>query len=335
MVQQPPQNILPPPDQLQPNLPKHWGDAPGPRHLVLVQRNMEDDFEALYGTAAPSEPAPQPNAAQRNAQQAGAAPVAAAAEPDDLFAQLYGSTAPEELAAGAPMPSSCPVCPPRLSCALAAERHHLRRLAPLPHRFTHAAGAPVKQQHAAAPAAAPAAAAANGGAPPGVAAAAAPAAAAADEEEDEDDLMITLDENATSIEPTAHRYQYTRPTPAAAAAPAAPGGPPAVGAAPGQHMDTSDAAAPGAPAGAPRPGAGFGSQTAIGGVPRSAIPGLGGAIGGYQPAAIPGLGGAPTGPGGLPQPAVAAAAAVAAPTMRQSAFRAPQQSAQPRAGAPG
>ena len=148
--------------------------------------------------------------------------------------------------------------------------------------------------------------------------------------------MITLDENATSIEPTTHRYQYTRPTPCAAAAAApAPGGPPAVGAAPGQHMDTSDAAAPGAPAGAPRPGAGFGSQTAIGGMPRSAIPGLGGAIGGYQPAAIPGLGGAPTGPGGVLQPAVAAAAAVAAPTMRQAAFRAPQQSAQPRAGALG
>lgn len=216
--------------------------------------------------------------------------------------------------------------------------HHLSSLASACSVLSSgASGAPAQQQHAAAlpPAALPAAAAANGGAPPGVAAAApaaAPAAAAAAEEDDDDDLMITLDENATAIEPTAHRYQYTRPTAAAAAAPAALGGPPAVGAAPGQHLDTSDAAAPGAPAGAPRPGAGFGSQTAIGGVPRSAIPGLGGAIGGYQPAAIPGLGGAPTGPGGVPQPAVAAAAAVAAPTMRQSAFRAPQQSAQPRAG---
>ena len=142
--------------------------------------------------------------------------------------------------------------------------------------------------------------------------------------------MITLDENATAIEPTMHRYQYTRQAPVAA--PAAPGGPPAVGAAPGQHVDASEAAA-GAPGGAPRPGAGFGSQTAIGGVPRSAIPGLGGAIGGYQPAAIPGLGSAPVGPGGVPQPAVAAAAAVAAPSMRPAALRAAQQPAQPRPGA--
>lgn len=141
--------------------------------------------------------------------------------------------------------------------------------------------------------------------------------------------MITLDENATAIEPSAsHRYQYTRQP---AAAPP-PGGAQAVGAAPGQHIDASEAPAGGPPGLQQRPGGGFGGQ-AIGGIPRSAIPGLGGAAGGYQPAAIPGLGassGLPAGPGGAPAPAAAAAAAVAAPSMARPGMRPQQQ----RAGAP-
>ncbi|EFN56712.1 hypothetical protein CHLNCDRAFT_144097 [Chlorella variabilis] len=148
------------------------------------------------------------------------------------------------------------------------------------------------------------------------AAATAPAAAAQQqqaEEEDDDDLMITLDENATAGGAL---------------------GAPAVGAAPGQHMDISDAAAPGGHpgGGGPRgggPGGGFGSQHAIGGIPRSAIPGLGLSTGGYQPAAIPGLaasggGGPPAAPGGAPSQPAAAAAALAAPGMRPP-FRPSQQ----------
>lgn len=127
--------------------------------------------------------------------------------------------------------------------------------------------------------------------------------------------MITLDDNATAIEPTAsHRYQYTRQAAAHPAA-AAPGGAQAVGAAPGQHVDSNEGPAPGGSA-APRTG-GYGTQNAIGGLTRAAIPGLGGAGGGYQPAAIPGLtSGMPSAPPGVPQPA-AAAAALAAPGMRR------------------
>ena len=77
--------------------------------------------------------------------------------------------------------------------------------------------------------------------------------------------MITLDENATSYEPAPNRFQYQRH---AAAAPEAQA-PGTVGAAPGQHVDNADAAAlPGLNFG------GFGSRTTIGGIPRSAIPGL-------------------------------------------------------------
>jgi hypothetical protein len=155
-----------------------------------------------------------------------------------------------------------------------------------------------------------------GAAPPPAAAAAQPAAAAQADDEDEDDLMITLDENATSVEPSASRYQYTRQP---AAAPA--GGPSAVGAAPGQHADAAEGAAPPG-LGGPR---GYGGHSAIGGIPRSAIPGLGGAAGGYQSPAIPGLGGAPPAPGGAPSQPAAAAAALAAPSMRGGMRPAHQQ----------
>lgn len=147
-----------------------------------------------------------------------------------------------------------------------------------------------------------------------------PAAAAADaaQEDSDDDLMITLDENAAAVEPQANRFSYMRQAaPAGAAAP--PGGPQALGAAPGQHLDTSEpVSAPAHTGGRP---SGFGSQTSVGGLPRSAIPGLGGAA-----APIPGLGPAgPSLPGNAPSQPAAAAAAVAAPSMRPQAFRGPQQ----------
>lgn len=128
-----------------------------------------------------------------------------------------------------------------------------------------------------------------------------------EEADSDDDLMITLDENATSYEPQANRYQYTRNQPDAGFT--APQD--AVGAAPGQHFDDA-----GQMSGTVVPG-GFGSRTAIGGVPRSAIPGLnptpalqmGGISGG-----IPGLSSAAPAPQApaAPNPEVAAAAAAMA-----------------------
>lgn len=73
------------------------------------------------------------------------------------------------------------------------------------------------------------------------------------ESDDDDDLMITLDENATSYEPTQNRFQYQRVAPDAGSKP------------PSQDMDGASAI----------PGLGFGTRSAIGGIPRSAIPGLG------------------------------------------------------------
>jgi hypothetical protein len=159
--------------------------------------------------------------------------------------------------------------------------------------------------------------------------------------------MITLDDNATAVEPSAHRYQYTRQA-AGAGAGAPAGGAQAVGAAPGQYVDSGGDAGPSGMPGRGGPpggggGGGFVSYNAIGGIPRSAIPGLGGTTGGYQPSAaataaaaaaaaapaIPGLasssanGAAPAAPGGMPAPA-AAAAALAAPGLRP-AFRQQQQ----------
>jgi hypothetical protein len=132
------------------------------------------------------------------------------------------------------------------------------------------------------------------------------------EQDDEDDLMITLDENATFVDPSANRYQYTRQAAAAGQA---------RGAAPGQHgsANPAAAAAPGGSAAGGRPnaaGSGFGQQPGMGGMGRGVIPGLGPA------AAIPGLA-----PGGAPSQPAAAAAAVAAPGMRPG-LRPPSQQKQ-------
>jgi hypothetical protein len=98
-----------------------------------------------------------------------------------------------------------------------------------------------------------------------------------DDDDDDDDLMITLDENATAYEPSQSRFQYQKPAAVDGAE-----APQAVGAAPGQHLDDLSAAG----AGAAIPGlGGFGSRTAIGGMPRSAIPGLGGTMPPPAPAA--------------------------------------------------
>lgn len=178
---------------------------------------------------------------------------------------------------------------------------------------SHAAVPQLQQQGSGLPAAA--------AAPP----AAAAAAAGADQEDSDDDLMITLDENATAVEPQASRFSYMRQAAPAGTAAAPPSGP--LGAAPGQHVDTSEPVSAAAAMGG-RPG-GFGAQPSVGGLPRSAIPGLGGAA-----APIPGLG--PTGPslpGNAPSQPAAAAAAVAAPSMRPQALRAPQQAQAQQAGA--
>ena len=90
-------------------------------------------------------------------------------------------------------------------------------------------------------------------------------------ESEEDDLMITLDENATAYEPSQNHVVHRQ----------APGtdvsvqrsDQQAIGAAPGELMD--DGGATGGTSSIPGLG-GFGSRTAIGGIPRSAIPGLGG-----------------------------------------------------------
>lgn len=131
--------------------------------------------------------------------------------------------------------------------------------------------------------------------------------------------MITLDENATAVEPMQNRFSYTRHV--------------AGGAPPGQHGEACNGmAAAAAPPGPSRGGGGggFGGQTMIGGIPRSAIPGLGGSAGGYQAAAIPGL--APAGstlPGGAPTQPAAAAAAVAQPSARPAARLAAQHQGEP------
>lgn len=98
------------------------------------------------------------------------------------------------------------------------------------------------------------------------------------EEEDEDDLMITLDENATAYEPTTQSQPQFRK-------PSIPGVQfnESIGAAPGQHMDdqSGQSGIPGLGSG------GFGTRTAIGGIPRSAIPGLSVSFATSIPAASP------------------------------------------------
>ncbi len=95
-----------PHDRRQSNATHVWRDAQGAQQPVLAQPEMDEDFEALYGAAPEPEAAPQAASDKQDAQKPGTAPVAAAAEPDDLFAQLYGSGAPDEDATGAPKPSS-------------------------------------------------------------------------------------------------------------------------------------------------------------------------------------------------------------------------------------
>jgi hypothetical protein len=311
------------------------------------------DFEELYGAAEPVEPAVPADAQIQGAQ----APLEVKEEGDDLFLQLYGEAAPEPQAggqaAGAERSYAIASPPPadRATCLASGPAHPaagpsspmpcalwLRTAGPAPD-----AGADQGQQPTAA--AVPPAAAADADAD---ASAAEPADADAqqqgEEEDDDDDFMITLDDNATAVEPSAHRYQYTRQA-AGAGAGAPAGGAQAVGAAPGQHMDSggdggsSGMPGRGGPPGGGGGGGGFGSYNAIGGIPRSAIPGLGGTTGGYQPsaaataaaaaaaAAIPGLvtssNASGAAPGGMPAPA-AAAAALAAPGLRP-AFRQQQQ----------
>lgn len=145
--------------------------------------------------------------------------------------------------------------------------------------------------------------------PAAAAAAETPQQAAEEEDSGDDDLMITLDENAASYEPQASRFQYQR----------LPGRPlqqqaEAVGAAPGQHMDLSEGPPTLAPSSGP---AAFGARAAIGGIPRSAIPGLG-PVTLQQPAAPAGPAPAPSPPSALS----AAALALAAP-------RAPYRPARP------
>ena len=92
---------------------------------------MDEDFEALYGTASEPVAAPQTSAVQQDAPQPKTAPAAAPAEPDDLFAQLYGAGLPEEDVTGAPMPSGSPDGRPALGWASLAG-HHLATTSPRP-----------------------------------------------------------------------------------------------------------------------------------------------------------------------------------------------------------
>ena len=97
-----------------------------------------------------------------------------------------------------------------------------------------------------------------------------------EEEEDDDDLMITLDENATAYEPSQVRFQYQRSGAGEAGGATAQQ---AIGAAPGQHMDDAAATIPGLGV--------MGTKTAIGGIPRSAIPGLATSFAHSHPAPVP------------------------------------------------
>lgn len=97
------------------------------------------------------------------------------------------------------------------------------------------------------------------------------------ESSEEDDLMITLDENATAYEPLQRNEVAIQGTEGAIKEQA-------IGAAPGEILDDGSAAVTSIPG-----LGGFGSRTAIGGIPRSAIPGLGGSYAVAQSTAIPGV----------------------------------------------
>lgn len=114
-------------------------------------------------------------------------------------------------------------------------------------------------------------------------AAAAPAGgqaqAPAEEEDSEDELMITLDENATSYDPAAHHPSVHKPREVRGLGAQVPTQGPAAVSAPRPALGLLPGLTPGfGGSGAPAPsGFGFGAgRPAIGGVPRSAIPGLGG-----------------------------------------------------------
>ena len=212
---------------------------------------------------------------------------------DELFAELYGTEAPAE---EAPPPDQqqqqeplqlAPPAPPAAGGSLAddaaaiyggeAVEVDFGEDEPMVGTATAEVGAAAEQQAAAA-------VSATGG------------------ENSDDDLVIALDENAASYEPTAgSRFQYQRQAPLPAAT-AAQQQPEAVGAAPGQHVDVAAEAPPALP--------GFGglaSRTAIGGIPRSAIPGLAGSS--ITSVPVGAVGGPAAG-------AAAAAAGAAAPSFR-------------------
>eukprot|EP00887_Chlorella_sp_A99_P001314 scaffold14.g1314.t1 len=207
---------------------------------------------------------------------------------DALFEELYGEAAPH---AEEQKPDAAPVEPAVPSAAAAlygAEALAIEEEAAALYGAEAAAVALAVEPG-------PAAAAASGA----EAGAEQDAAQATADEEDEEDLVISLDENATSYEPTAgSRFQYQRAV--APLPPGAAGAPPAeaVGAAPGQHVDATADAPPVLPG-----FGGFGQRTAIGGIPRSAIPGLGGSMVTSVPLAPAGApGGAAPGGGAGPGP---------------------------------
>lgn len=262
---------------------------------------MEDELEALYGSTEPEQaPASVPQ------------PVAPA-DDDSLFVELYGEALQDEgekaeAAAGSPcrrawpLPlATCITCrrPPRRTCLCLAgpQPTSIQPVAPAIELGADAAslydGAPIEED--AAPASTVAAQAAGS--------------------DDDDDLVISLDENAAAYEPTAgSRFQYQRQAPAAHGGGTAPME--AVGMAPGQHEDISAAPAVGMAPGLPGFG-GFGGRPAIGGIPRSAIPGLGGSMVTSVPSAPAGSQAAAPSVGG-PSAAPAAAAAGPGPPGRPS-----------------
>lgn len=253
---------------------------------------MEDEeFEALYG-AAPGASAPAPVPASAVPTPA-AAPVADAADDGDLFDTLYGGTSTSL----SELPAKPRAVPGKLGSGVLRDGigvvvqvqgrgHHALPAAGMPwqrrlHRCLITVHVPPATLAAVAPSAVPTSAEDElvPDQRPGAAAPTAGQAQTQEEEDSEDELMITLDENATSYDaaashPSAHKAREARGLggqlpPAGPTAVSAPR--PAPGPLPGLTPEFGGGGGP-APS-----GFGFGGgRPAIGGVPRSAIPGLGG-----------------------------------------------------------